>query len=82
MTPKHSWQFKKHFRTNAYGWHGSSLACKRLKEAISEIKAVRRIDPVLAGDGVASLCERIWPAFQSIDTSSGALGTATWNTLT
>ena len=27
-----------------------------------------------AGDGVVSLMERIWPAFQGVDTSSGALG--------
>ena len=35
-----------------------------------------RVDAVLAGDGIVSLMERIWPAFERIDTSSGALGSA------
>src|SRR5262249_55854792 len=39
---------------------------------------VLRTDPVAAGDGVVSLMERIWPAFQDIDTSSGALGGAVY----
>jgi hypothetical protein len=43
-----------------------------------EIKKVARTDPVTAGDGVVSLMERIWPAFQDIDTSSGALGGAVY----
>jgi hypothetical protein len=47
-----------------------------LKEAVAEIKGVARTDPVTAGDGVVTLMERIWPAFQNIDTSSGALGGA------
>jgi len=55
---------------------GSHLACQRLKEAVTEIKRVARTDPVIAGDGFVSLMERIWPAFQDIDTSSGALGGA------
>ena len=55
---------------------GSHRACQRLKEAVTEIKKVARTDPVTAGDGVVSLMESIWPAFQDIDTSSGALGGA------
>lgn len=70
------WQFKTKFRVKAYGWRGSRLAISRFKEAVSEIKAAGRSDPVAAGDGAVSLMERIWPAFQDIDTSSGALGTA------
>jgi len=49
-----------------------------LKEAVTEIKKAARVDPVIAGDGVVSLMERIWPAFQDIDTSSGALGGAVY----
>ena len=49
-----------------------------LKEAVTEIKKVDRVDPVTAGDGVVTLMERIWPAFQHIDTSSGALGGAVY----
>src|SRR5436309_3975801 len=76
MAAKHTWEFKVRLRTRAFGWSGSHLACQRLKEAVSEIKTVARADPVTAGDGVVTLMERIWPAFQNIDTSSGALGEA------
>jgi hypothetical protein len=74
MATKHPWQFKPRLRSRAFGWRGSHLACQRLKEAVTEIKKFAKTDPVTAGDGVVSLVERIWPAFQDIDTSSGALG--------
>lgn len=76
MPMKHTWTFRPRLRSGAFGWKGSHLACQRLKEAVTEIKKVARVDPVTAGDGVVSLMERIWPAFQDIDTSSGALGGA------
>ena len=34
-----------------------------------------------AGEGVVSLFERLWPALQDIDTSSGALGGVVHRTL-
>jgi hypothetical protein len=73
---KHTWTFKSRLRARAFGWRGSRLACQRLKEAVTEIKSAAKLDPVTAGEGVVSLMERIWPAFESIDTSSGALGMA------
>jgi hypothetical protein len=76
VAPKYKWNFKTRFRSRAFGWRGSHLACQRLKEAVAEIRKVAKIDPVTAGDGIVSLMERIWPAFQDIDTSSGALGSA------
>ena len=82
MVSAHKWQFRTKFRTNAYGWRGSSLAISRLKEAAAEIKSLQKSDPITAGEGVVSLAERIWPAFQGIDTSSGALGGAVYRTLT
>ena len=81
MASVREWQFKRKFRTNAYGWRASSLAIGRLKEAAAEIRSVAKSDPVAAGDGVVSLMERIWPAFQGIDTSSGALGAAVLRTV-
>jgi hypothetical protein len=78
MATKHPWQFKARLRSRAFGWRGSHLACQRLKEAVTEIKRVAKTDPVTSGDGVVSLVERIWPAFQDIDTSSGALGGAVY----
>ena len=76
MAAKHNWAFRPRFRTGAFGWRGSRLACHRLKEAVAEIKKGAKADPVIAADGVITLMERIWPAFQYIDTSSGALGSA------
>jgi hypothetical protein len=81
MASVREWQFKRKFRTNAYGWRASSLAIGRLREAAAEIRSVAKSDPVAAGDGVVSLMERIWPAFQGIDTSSGALGAAVFRTV-
>jgi hypothetical protein len=79
--PAHKWTFKSRFRANAYGWKGTALATKRLREAISEIKKVAKSDPITAADGAVGLMERIWPALQAIDSSSGALGGAVYRTL-
>jgi hypothetical protein len=76
MPAKHIWAFKASLRARAFGWNGSSLACRRLKEAVSEIRKIAKADPVTAGDGAVSLMERIWPACEHIDTSSGAVGSA------
>ena len=78
MAAKHTWAFKPRLRSSAFGWRGSHLAGRRLQEAVTEIKKVARTDPVTAGDGFVSLMERIWPAFQDVDTSSGALGGAVY----
>ena len=51
----HRWAFKSRFRARAYGWRGSALAGKRLKEAVGEITVVAKSDPVFAGEGVVSL---------------------------
>lgn len=40
-----------------------------------------RQEPTEAAEGAVSLAERIWPAFEHIDTSSGALGAAVNRTL-
>ncbi len=74
--PSHKWAFKPGMRAGAFGWRGSAKAIERLKSARTEIRAVRRTDPLAAAEGVIALTERIWPALQHIDTSSGALGGA------
>ena len=81
MAASRKWLFKNKFRARVYGWRGSKLAISRLKEAASEIRSAAKFEPVAAGEGTVSLMERIWPAFQDIDTSSGALGTAVARTL-
>ncbi|NQU21304.1 MAG: hypothetical protein HQ567_08485 [Candidatus Nealsonbacteria bacterium] len=81
MAKSHKWTFKSRFRAGVYSWKGSSLASKRLKEAVSEIKKVAKSDPVLAAEGTVGLMERIWPALEQVDSSSGALGNAVYRTL-
>jgi hypothetical protein len=81
MPASRGWRFKAKLRARAYGWRGSALAVTRLKESVSEIKALAKSEPVTAGEGAVTLMERIWPAFQDIDTSSGALGAAVARTL-
>src|SRR5216683_6265220 len=81
MTNGHRWAFKARFRAHAYGWRGSSLASTWLKEAVREINSVAKSDLVLAAEGCVSLMERLWPALEGIDTSSGALGGAVHRTL-
>ncbi len=73
---KRKWTFPARFRTGAYSWKASKLACQRLREAVSEIKKVARKNPVLAAEGAVRLLEKIWPALQHVDSSSGALGSA------
>ncbi|MES9874573.1 MAG: hypothetical protein ABW146_15820, partial [Candidatus Sedimenticola sp. 6PFRAG7] len=52
------------------------MACQRLREAVSEIKKVAKKDPVLGAEGAVRLMEKIWPALQHVDSSSGALRSA------
>ena len=71
----HRWVFKTRFRRRAFGWR-SQPAIQRVKEAVSEIKTVRRKDPVLAAEGAVGFLERVSPALEQVDSSSGAIGTA------
>lgn len=76
QTDKHKWAFPPRFRAGAYGWKASTLACGRVRQAVAEIQRVASRDPVLASDGAVRLLEKLWPALQGVDTSSGALGAA------
>lgn len=73
---KHKWIFPARFRTGAYSWKASKLACQRLREAVSEIKKVAKEAPVLGAEGAVRLIEKLWPALEHVDSSSGALGAA------
>ena len=72
---KHAWQFAPKFRRGGFGWR-SDLPIQRVKEAVSEIKAMARKDPVLAADGAVILLEKLSPALEQVDSSSGAIGSA------
>lgn len=71
----HKWQFTSRFRRNAFGWK-SDAPILRLKEAIAEIKLVAKKEPVLAAEGAVTLLEKLPPALEQVDSSSGALGSA------
>ena len=75
-TTAHKWLFSSRFRRQAYGWHSSPLAVQRVKEALREIKAVAAKDPLLGGEGAVLFLEKVSPALEQVDSSSGAIGTA------
>lgn len=74
-TSSHRWTFVARFRRNAFGWK-SALPIQRLKEAVVEIRQVARSDAVLAAEGAVLLLEKLSPALEQVDGSSGAMGTA------
>lgn len=69
----HKWEFKARFRRNAFGWK-SQPAIQRIREAVSEIRKVARRDPVQGAEGAVSFLERLAPALERVDGSSGAIG--------
>jgi hypothetical protein len=72
----HKWLFPSRIRPNAFTWKSSSPAATRIREAVAEIKTVSRSDPAAAGEGAVRLIERLSPALEHVDSSSGALGNA------
>jgi tetratricopeptide (TPR) repeat protein len=71
----YTWEFRARFRRHAFGWK-SQPAIKRINEAVSEIKKVARQDKVLAAEGAVLFLEKVSPALEQVDSSSGAIGTA------
>lgn len=71
----YKWQFTSRFRRHAFGWR-SDMPIQRIKEALTEIKAFTRKDPLLAAEGAITLLEKLSPALEQVDSSSGALGSA------
>jgi hypothetical protein len=65
------WEFTRRFRRGAFGWT-SQPAIPRVRQAVSEIKAVARHDPALAAEGAVLSLERVSPALEHVDSSSGA----------
>jgi hypothetical protein len=74
------WTFRARFRRHAFGWR-SQPAIARIKEAVAEIKKAARKDPLLGGEGAVLLFEKISPAIEQVDSSSGAIGTAVNNAI-
>jgi tetratricopeptide (TPR) repeat protein len=76
----HKWEFRARFRRHAFGWK-SQPAIKRIKEAVSEIRKVARKDKLLAAEGAVLFLERVSPALEPVDSSSGAIGAAVNNAI-
>lgn len=75
-SPPHKWLFPPRFRKAAFGWRGTQAAIPRIREAVSEIKKVSKKDAVLGAQGAILFIEKLSPALEQVDSSSGAIGTA------
>ena len=76
----HKWQFKARFRRHAFGWK-SQPAITRIKQAVAEVKKVAKKEPMLAAEGAVAFLERVSPALEHVDSSSGSIGTAVGNAI-
>ncbi|WP_205525731.1 hypothetical protein [Pyxidicoccus trucidator] len=76
----HPWEFKARFRRHAFGWK-SQPALTRVKQAVAEVKKVAKKDPAVAAEGAIAFLERVSPALEHVDSSSGAIGTAVSNAI-
>ena len=81
MVANYKWEFRARFRRHSFGWK-SQPAIKRVKEAVSEIKKVAKKDKILAAEGSVVLLEKLSPALERVDSSSGSIGTAVNNAIT
>ena len=72
-TRNHKWVFMARFRRGTFGWR-SQLPIRRIGEAVTEIKQGARRDPILAGEGAVAFLERVSPALEHVDSSSGGIG--------
>lgn len=75
MATAYKWQFAPSFRRKAFGWK-SDTPIHRIKEALVEIKTVAKKEPVLAAEGAVLFLEKLAPAIEQVDSSSGGIGSA------
>lgn len=75
MATTHKFQFAPRFRRAAFGWK-STTPILRIKEALTEIKALAKKEPVLAAEGAVLFLEKLAPAIEHVDSSSGGIGSA------
>ena len=79
-TEDNKWEFKARFRRHAFGWK-SQPAMTRIKQAVAEIKKVSKRNRVLAAEGAVAFLERLSPALEHVDSSSGSIGAAVNNAI-
>lgn len=75
LAAAHKWAFAPRFRRRAFGWR-SQPAVQRVREAVAEIQKLAKKDPALAAAGAVLFLEKVSPALEQVDSSSGAIGTA------
>jgi hypothetical protein len=75
MVASYKWQFSPRFRRNAFGWK-SDIPIQRIKEALAEIKAMAKKEPVLAVEGAVLFLEKLAPAIEQVDGSSVGIRSA------
>lgn len=75
MATTYKWQFAPRFRRAAFGWK-SDMPIQRIKEALTEIKSAARKEPVRAAEGAVLFLEKLAPAIEQVDSSSGRIGSA------
>ena len=80
MAAARKWEFKARVRRHAFGWK-SQPAITRIRQAVTEIKKVAKKEPLLAGEGAIAFLERVSPALEHVDSSSGSIGTAVGNAI-
>src|SRR5215208_2172852 len=78
--PGHKWEWKARFRAHAFGWK-SQPPMTRIKQAVAEIKKVSKKEPLVAADGAIAFIERLSPAIERVDSSSGSIGNAVNNAI-
>ena len=71
----HNWTFRARIRAGAFGWR-SDVPIKRIKEAVTEIKAAARKDAAFGAEGAVIFLEKVSGALEQVDSSSGAIGSA------
>ena len=76
----YKWEFTARFRKGCFGWR-SEPAISRIKEAVAEICKIARKDQILGAMGAVLFLEKLPPALEHIDSSSGAIGTAVYNAI-
>jgi hypothetical protein len=69
------WAFVGRLRPRALGWRSARAASERVREAVLEIQAAAREDPLEAAEGAVRLIERLEPALENV-AGSRALGAA------
>ena len=70
-----TWEFKARFRRHAFGWK-SAPAMQRVRQAVDEIRKAARRDGIRGAEGAVLFLERVSPALEHVDSSSGSIGTA------